>query len=390
MPNPQLLASVKNSLDNGMTHEQISTQLGSLGWSSSDIEEAFAAVRAATPAVVVAPAPASAAPLATSVVPPHAVQIPVPPRAAAVEEGGSGVGVTPSVDVSPAPSTEVPSVVVGAAAHAAAPVPAPASATLEYGGFWLRVLAVFVDGLILFPVNLVLILFVDAQGLRAISGLVPFVLFLLYAALLESSAWQATPGKKVLGMRVTDVSGARISFLRAVARYISKILSAVILGFGFLMVGVTKRKQGLHDKIAGTLIVKSRSASALGIGAGLIAIVLFLSFLGWTIERQMAATSALVQYANLDAMQASNLLSIQIGLEMYHTSENKYPDMLSDLVGAPGVSVTQSQLQNPVTHMLEDYTVSADRQTYRLCTALSSTTTPFCVASPTASTTTTP
>jgi uncharacterized RDD family membrane protein YckC len=78
----------------------------------------------------------------------------------------------------------------------------------------------------------------------------------LYFALLESSAGQATLGKSVLGLAVTNTRGERISFGRATGRYFAKFLSALILGVGFLMVGWTRRKQGLHDFIAGTLVVR--------------------------------------------------------------------------------------------------------------------------------------
>jgi uncharacterized RDD family membrane protein YckC len=56
------------------------------------------------------------------------------------------------------------------------------------------------------------------------------------------------------GMRVTDLQGNRISFAQATARHFCKYLSAMILFFGYIMVGFTARKQGLHDMIAGTLV----------------------------------------------------------------------------------------------------------------------------------------
>lgn len=73
---------------------------------------------------------------------------------------------------------------------------------------------------------------------------------------MESSAKQATLGKMALGIVVTDLEGARIGFGRATGRYFAKILSGLILGIGFLMAAFTERKQGLHDIIAGTLVVK--------------------------------------------------------------------------------------------------------------------------------------
>ena len=77
----------------------------------------------------------------------------------------------------------------------------------------------------------------------------------LYCGFLESSGWQATIGKKALGLRVTDMNGNRISFGRATGRYFGTILSGMICFIGFLMVAFTEKKQGLHDLLAGTLVL---------------------------------------------------------------------------------------------------------------------------------------
>jgi uncharacterized RDD family membrane protein YckC len=76
----------------------------------------------------------------------------------------------------------------------------------------------------------------------------------LYEAFMESSSYQATLGKMIFGMKVTDLNGNRISFERATGRHFAKWLSAMILGIGYLMVAFTERKQGLHDLLAGTLV----------------------------------------------------------------------------------------------------------------------------------------
>jgi uncharacterized RDD family membrane protein YckC len=60
----------------------------------------------------------------------------------------------------------------------------------------------------------------------------------------------------IFGMKVTDLHGNRISFARATGRHFAKILSTMILFIGFIMVGFTERKQGLHDILAGTLVRK--------------------------------------------------------------------------------------------------------------------------------------
>ena len=84
------------------------------------------------------------------------------------------------------------------------------------------------------------------------------VLNWLYFAILESSRWQGTVGKQALKLIVTDEHGERIGFGRATGRYFAKILSAIILCIGFIMVAFTDKKRGLHDIIAGTLVIKTR------------------------------------------------------------------------------------------------------------------------------------
>jgi uncharacterized RDD family membrane protein YckC len=77
----------------------------------------------------------------------------------------------------------------------------------------------------------------------------------LYFALMESSSKQGTLGKMALSIMVTDVNGNRITFGRATGRYFGKFLSGLILYIGYIMVAFTEKKQGLHDMIAGTLVV---------------------------------------------------------------------------------------------------------------------------------------
>jgi len=86
--------------------------------------------------------------------------------------------------------------------------------------------------------------------------LLALVLTWLYYALLESSSWQATLGKKALGLEVTDLAGGRISFGRATGRYFARWISAMTLGIGFIMAGFTEKKQALHDILVGTLVIR--------------------------------------------------------------------------------------------------------------------------------------
>ncbi|MFB6212399.1 MAG: RDD family protein [Candidatus Magasanikbacteria bacterium] len=77
----------------------------------------------------------------------------------------------------------------------------------------------------------------------------------IYYAGMESSELQATIGKQVMNLKVTDLDEKRVSFLKATARHFSKILSVLSLGVGFLMIIFTEKKQALHDMVANCVIL---------------------------------------------------------------------------------------------------------------------------------------
>ena len=78
----------------------------------------------------------------------------------------------------------------------------------------------------------------------------------LYHTMMESSRHQATLGKMALGIIVTDLNGARISFARANARFFGKWISGMIMNIGYLMAAFTEKKQALHDILAGCLVIR--------------------------------------------------------------------------------------------------------------------------------------
>jgi uncharacterized RDD family membrane protein YckC len=148
-----------------------------------------------------------------------------------------------------------------------------AIAPVIYAGFWLRAVAFAIDNLVLgiiagwvilkpmmdragIPLDNPMVLLTDTSRQVLALKLACVAAGWLYWALLESSAWQATLGKKMLGLRVTDLEGRRVSFARASGRYFGKLLSQVILLIGFLMAGFTPKKQALHDMLAGCLVVR--------------------------------------------------------------------------------------------------------------------------------------
>jgi len=77
----------------------------------------------------------------------------------------------------------------------------------------------------------------------------------VYWAVMESSPWQATLGKKLFGIEVTDLKGRRISMARATGRYFGKIIF-----IGFLLIPFTEKRQAFHDLISGCLVVRKRQA----------------------------------------------------------------------------------------------------------------------------------
>jgi uncharacterized RDD family membrane protein YckC len=145
--------------------------------------------------------------------------------------------------------------------------------SVVYAGFWLRGVAYLIDVVLLTMIGGAAILMpLLARG--AIPADKPWFLFTeqtrqvlaiqllfnmlswLYFASFESSAWQATPGKRMLGLVVTDLAGRRITFLRASGRFFGKFISQLLLFFGFVMAGITPRKQALHDILASCLVVR--------------------------------------------------------------------------------------------------------------------------------------
>jgi uncharacterized RDD family membrane protein YckC len=153
---------------------------------------------------------------------------------------------------------------------------------VRYAGFWLRFVAYIIDDLIMGLAGFLLsipfiggIIF-SAIGignnpdssedlvkgiagiLGSVFGLVVVVIVLgwLYYALMESSRNQATLGKMALGLKVTDLEGNQISFARATGRYFGKIISGMIFYIGYILAGLTEKKQALHDMMASCLVIR--------------------------------------------------------------------------------------------------------------------------------------
>ena len=133
----------------------------------------------------------------------------------------------------------------------------------EYVGFWARVGAAIIDSIlmaiVLVPIARILGIGYDWDELDSpanivMNGVLPAIVVILF--------WvyrQATPGKMVIGAKIVDAkTGGKPSTGQFIGRYLSYYLSSIVFALGFIWVGFDDRKQGWHDKLAGTVVVRSR------------------------------------------------------------------------------------------------------------------------------------
>lgn len=147
----------------------------------------------------------------------------------------------------------------------------PTTETWDYGGFWIRFVAKFVDGLI---ISLPVFIFAFAFGVfsfRAIEDptsvpqeqitILQILFQLLYygVAILYNTffvgKFQATPGKMLCRLRVIVADGTDVSYLRALGRYFAEILSGLVCYIGYIIAAFDEEKRALHDHICNTRVI---------------------------------------------------------------------------------------------------------------------------------------
>ena len=126
-----------------------------------------------------------------------------------------------------------------------------ASASTNYAGFWIRLVAYIIDAIVLLIPNYAIEMVVPMMTAYLFS----MIIYGVYVIYFLSSEMMATPGKMAMGLIVTDGDGNRISAGTAATRWICYFISVIVLLIGFFMIGFTEKKEGLHDKLAGTLVV---------------------------------------------------------------------------------------------------------------------------------------
>jgi uncharacterized RDD family membrane protein YckC len=150
----------------------------------------------------------------------------------------------------------------------------------RYGGFWRRLVAYAIDKVILYFTSLFLLvvafLALGRGGFSlssiAATGDIPrgmglfvviyaiamFVTDMIYFIWFHGSVGQ-TPGKMLLGLRVIQASGEQMTFSAAFLRWVGTLVSGLFLSLGYLWIAVDGKKQGWHDKIAATLVIRTSS-----------------------------------------------------------------------------------------------------------------------------------
>ncbi len=144
--------------------------------------------------------------------------------------------------------------------------PEPAAGNLEYVGFWKRLIAFLIDVFILTVISVPLLLAIYGRSYLklvhetgGIAGFWDFMIQYVLPTVAVIVFWRyrgATPGKMAISARIVDAkTGGRPSTARLVVRYFAYIVSTLPLFLGFIWIGIDKRKQAFHDKIAGTVVV---------------------------------------------------------------------------------------------------------------------------------------
>ncbi|HEX3875416.1 MAG TPA: RDD family protein [Bryobacteraceae bacterium] len=152
--------------------------------------------------------------------------------------------------------------------------------TAQYAGFWIRFVAYLIEVVILLVVESVVNLAIFGTMITSVGGFTPGqpmpmeqlapIFARMGASILTNTVitaayytffvgyFGATPGKLALGLQVVRPNGAKVGYGRALGRYFASILSAIILGIGYLLIAFDSEKRGLHDMICDTRVVKTR------------------------------------------------------------------------------------------------------------------------------------
>lgn len=228
-----------------------------------------------------------------------------------------------------------------------------------YGGFWLRAGALVIDGIVTaalaWAAGVVIGFALGAAGVRegtigVLGAVAGIAAAFCYFSLLESSERGATLGKRAFRLRVVSAAELeQISFGRAAGRYFARFVSILVLYIGYLMQPFTRRKQALHDIIAGTVVVLVAPVSglltALAVilallipGAGILAAIAIPAYQDYTVRARVAQSLAAVAPA-------------RVAVQAYWAQEGRFPGSLEEagFKGDAGSRLVQGATLDPAS-----------------------------------------
>lgn len=224
----------------------------------------------------------------------------------------------------------------------------------NFGGFWIRLLAYLVDSVI------VLMLIILVGGALAFLGeagalLIPaacLAIPVLYWALMQSSPRQATLGKALLGLKVTDAAGGRLALPRSLAREVCKYISAAPLMIGFLLAGFTKRKQALHDFFVATTVVRE--------GRSHMLVALVVGTLGWIAPMGLVMVLGVGMFAGMMGYMGGDMLAAVQEAQKQQTQQVPAP-MPKKVAAAPAAPAAPAAASAEIQTLLAARLSGIDR-----------------------------
>lgn len=216
---------------------------------------------------------------------------------------------------------------------------------IGYAGFWIRFLALNLDNLIILiiialPVRIITaIIWSSSQAstgsliFMAGMSILQIVLTFTYFIFLTNRN-QATFGKKLLGLRVVSEDGARLSLGKIAFREtIGKFISMLVLGIGYLMVAFTSKKQGLHDKMVGSVVLSNpaeRKTWAFVVSIIFATILPAIAIIGILAAVTLASLNS-ARAKGADASVKANLSNVRVNAEIsYDMNNNNYATVCSN------------------------------------------------------------
>lgn len=299
MQNQQLVDYIKQATEHGQSKDQIKQALLQAGWQEKDIEEALGGNVSNIPT-------------------PQSMQSDAPP-VFKQSPGDVRTGVT----------------------------------QIKYAGFWIRWAAGFIDGIVIGVVNFAFGIIIGiivatlggsketADAWRAIGALTGFIYFVVM-----TKKYQVTLGKKAAGIQVISEKAGELSWSQVILReVVGKIISTLILGIGYLIAGFTDKKQALHDKVAGTVVVYKDPNKKVSIFIYIAAAIIPILAIGGFIASVVLVSLNTAREKGMDARKIADIRSVQLSLETYYDVNGRYPVQAKagDLSGIAGDLATYAQ-----------------------------------------------